>query len=416
MEIENILNESGQNGGYILYKQEKPFWFTPFVRSKLEKDVTVKHFKKFNDALDEYFYQLNLISEARTKPEEEKIAKNIEEIKKEIAEYQKKSLELYDIAKKMMEKYIEITDILNCVKAVQKEEGWEYVQKKCSNINSIDPSKGKVVISINGIETELSVYQDIGEQINALFEEAKKYKKKSENAQSVLNELENRLLNLQREREKELKTVVLRKKYWYEKFVWSFTRNGYLVIAGKNYQQNESIVKKRLNDDDIYLHADIHGAPSTILITNKKIVSEEDLYDAAVIAASYSKAWKIGLQAVDVFWVKGNQVSKTPPSGEYLEPGSFMIYGQKNYIKHVKLELYIGLQFTDKNEPRFFIGSQEAVNRHSQSIAIIRPGDILPEAFAKIIIDHLKDKGIDKLPPKKELIDMLPGKLTYFLL
>jgi len=63
---------------------------------------------------------------------------------------------------------------------------------------------------------------------------------------------------------------VLRKKEWYEKYRWSISRNGYLIIAGKDASQNESIVKKYLRDKDIFLHADIAGAPATIIISTRK--------------------------------------------------------------------------------------------------------------------------------------------------
>ena len=37
------------------------------------------------------------------------------------------------------------------------------------------------------------------------------------------------------------------------------------MIAGKNAQQNEILVKRYMNKCDIYVHADINGAATTIV-------------------------------------------------------------------------------------------------------------------------------------------------------
>jgi hypothetical protein len=47
----------------------------------------------------------------------------------------------------------------------------------------------------------------------------------------------------------------------------------------------------------------------------------------------------------NAYWVWGDQVSKTPQSGEYLVTGSFMIRGKKNYINPARLELGCTLMF-----------------------------------------------------------------------
>ena len=39
----------------------------------------------------------------------------------------------------------------------------------------------------------------------------------------------------------------------------------YLVIAGRDMQQNELIVKKYMRAGDLYVHADLHGASSVII-------------------------------------------------------------------------------------------------------------------------------------------------------
>jgi len=46
--------------------------------------------------------------------------------------------------------------------------------------------------------------------------------------------------------------------YWFEKFHWFISTENFLVIAGRDAQQNEMIVKKYLDvHTDIYVHAGV---------------------------------------------------------------------------------------------------------------------------------------------------------------
>jgi hypothetical protein len=67
----------------------------------------------------------------------------------------------------------------------------------------------------------------------------------------------------------------------------------------------------------------------------------------ADFVASFSIAWKENWGVVDVFYVLPNQISKTPPSGEYLPKGSFMISGKKIVIKDAKTELALRLELIE---------------------------------------------------------------------
>lgn len=60
----------------------------------------------------------------------------------------------------------------------------------------------------------------------------------------------------------------IRKPFWFEKFLWFISTEGFLVIAGRDMQQNEMLVKRYLRKDDAYVHADLHGAAS-VIVKNK---------------------------------------------------------------------------------------------------------------------------------------------------
>lgn len=123
-----------------------------------------------------------------------------------------------------------------------------------------------------------------------------------------------------------------RKVFWFEKFHWFISSENYLVIGGRDPQQNELIVKRYLRPGDIYVHADIQGA-SSIVIKNPsgQPVPPKTLNEAGVMAMSYSVAWDAKV-VTSAWWVHHDQVSKTAPTGEYLTTGAFMIRGKKNYL------------------------------------------------------------------------------------
>ncbi|KAH7673059.1 Serologically defined colon cancer antigen 1, partial [Aphelenchoides avenae] len=137
-----------------------------------------------------------------------------------------------------------------------------------------------------------------------------------------------------------------RKTMWFEKFNWFVSSDGYLVIGGRDFQQNELLVKRYLRPGDLYVHADIHGSAS-VVIRNKSAqqhVPPRTLNEAGTMAVCYSSAWEAKI-VVSAWWVRHDQVSRTAPTGEYLPAGSFMIRGKKNFLPSCQLQLGFGLLF-----------------------------------------------------------------------
>ena len=149
----------------------------------------------------------------------------------------------------------------------------------------------------------------------------------------------------------------LRHVYWFEKFNWFITTEGYLCLSGRDAQQNELLVKRYLRPGDAYVHADLGGASSCILRckTDGKSplpISHFALQEAGAMTVCRSGAWAAKAM-VAAYWVHANQVSKTAPSGEYLVTGSFMIYGRKNYLSPMLLEMGFGIIFRLADESVF---------------------------------------------------------------
>ena len=147
----------------------------------------------------------------------------------------------------------------------------------------------------------------------------------------------------------------VRKQMWFEKFSWFISSDGYLVLAGKDSQQNEMLYKKYLKKGDVYVHADIHGAASIVIRNNPKTpdspIPPSTLSQAGSLAVACSSAWdsKAGMSA---WWVNADQVSKSALTGEFLPAGSFMVRGKKNFLSPAVLLLGFGVVFKISEESK----------------------------------------------------------------
>ena len=116
---------------------------------------------------------------------------------------------------------------------------------------------------------------------------------------------------------------------------YSFTsRDGAMLLVGKNNRQNDRLTMSIARPEDIWLHTkDIHG--SHVIIKRSGPVTDTTLYDAAMLAAYYSKAR--GSANVPVDYTEVRYVKK--PSGA--KPG-MVIYTHQHTVyvtpdaEHVK--------------------------------------------------------------------------------
>lgn len=195
------------------------------------------------------------------------------------------------------------------------------------------------------VEVEIDIRKSIQENAEYYFERAKKAKAKIESSILALEDTKKKIKSIDKdtlkEKNKSAKDLIPKKRVrgsWYTKFHWALTTENFLLVGGRSATQNEILFKKHMEPKDIVLHADIAGAPLTIIKSNGKEVSPLAIREAGEVAAAYSSAWKAGVGSIDVYWIKPEQVSQTAQSGEYLAKGSFMIRGNKNYLKKVELK------------------------------------------------------------------------------
>ena len=218
-------------------------------------------------------------------------------------------------------------------------------QEKKGDLSSVLKKKSRPLQLVVELDLDLSAFGNA----ETFFS----YKKKSQEKEAkTLAATEQALKKAEKNRKKEFNAIeqvarikVFRKVLWFEKFHWFISSENYLVIGGKDAQQNEALVKKYLKKNDIYIHAEVHGA-SSVIIKNPQSASVPPvtLSQAALMAVSRSSAWENKI-LTSCYWVYSTQVSKSAPSGEFLPTGSFMVRGKRNPIPSAPLIMGLGLLF-----------------------------------------------------------------------
>lgn len=147
----------------------------------------------------------------------------------------------------------------------------------------------------------------------------------------------------------------IRRQMWFEKFSWFLSTDGYLVLGGKDAQQNELLYRRYLKKGDIYIHADLHGAASVIIKNNPSTpdapIPPSTLSQAGSLAVCSSSAWD-SKASMSAWWVAADQVSKSAPTGEFLPTGSFMVRGKKNFLPASQLIMGFALIFKVSEESK----------------------------------------------------------------
>lgn len=189
------------------------------------------------------------------------------------------------------------------------------------------------------MKLKLYYLESVHENAARYYEQAKEARQKLEGLEKAIEETRK---EMERVREKPVKEVrVKREKQWFEKFVHSFSSSGKLMIGGRNAQQNDIIVSRHMDDDDLFFHADIQGG-SVFILKGGAGASEQEMREAAQMAACFSKAWANANAAVDVYSVKKGQLAKHATGG-FVPTGAFAITGTRTWFKGTRLAMRIGL-------------------------------------------------------------------------
>ncbi|MEZ3165520.1 ribosome rescue protein RqcH [Halorubrum sp. RMP-47] len=433
---------------------------TPFPLAEHEGLPSVG-FDSFNDAVDEYFYRLG--NEATddgeapadataSRPDFEKeIAKQeriIEQQRGAIEGFEEQAQAERERAELLYANYDLVDEVLSTVREARANEvPWDEIAatldagaergiQAAAAVVDVDGGEGTVTVELDdedGGTVRIDLDASEGVEVNAdrLYQEAKRVEEKKAGAKAAIESTREELEAVKQRKEEweeqqaaddgsdggdddeeddeayetdwlSRSSIPIRSPDdWFERFRWFRTSTGYLVIGGRNADQNEELVKKYMGKHDRFFHTQAHGGPVTLLkaagpseSADPVDFSEETLREAAQFAVSYSSDWKDGRGAGDAYMVEPDQVSKTPESGEYIEKGSFVIRGDRTYFEDVPCRIAVGVQC----EPvtRAIGGPPSAIVDRAAAHLTFEPGMYAQNDAAMMAYRNLKERFADQ--------------------
>jgi predicted ribosome quality control (RQC) complex YloA/Tae2 family protein len=216
------------------------------------------------------------------------------------------------------------------------------------------------------IKIILDYRKSIDENAGTYFDKSKKAKKKIEGIKIALAKFEKDKLSLEKKKHKlEQKVVAQPKKttHWYEKFRWFISSEGILLVGGRDVTQNEILIKKHVEKNDLIFHTELAGSPFFVAKITDTPAGPATHEEAAAATASYSKAWKLGLGSAE------------------------MIRGKREYF-HPSLGLAMGVVGGN-----LICGPQNAIAHQTKTYVIISQGDSKASDAAKKIKKDLEYSG-----------------------
>ena len=418
-ELQNILSsiEKGTTEPRIV-SDEKGAWIdvTP-VKLKKYSQFDQNKYKTFNSALDEYYAKIT---------DMERGNEATGDVESEVARYnrmlqrQEKALEtlkepirknktvgdliyqhfgnLQSLLQKIMEKKRSgkswkeiITDM---------EEGKRAELFPDLYFHALEPKNQVLHVSVSNQVFSLNLRHSIQANADRYYSRSKKAEKKLRGAEKQIQETKTKIEEAKKQvtiaKETHQPLAKRKKREWFEKYRWFHSSDGFLVLGGRDSTTNEILIKKRMEPSDIVFHAEIVGAPFVLIKTEGKTVPEQTINEAAQLAASYSRAWKEMLSAINVYWIHPDQVSKTPPSGQSLQKGSFMIRGTKNFVRGVPLHVAVGVKIDD-DTISVVGGPVNAIANQTDAYVEVVPGDQKSSQLAKKIRHQVSTKVTEEL-------------------
>ncbi|MCD1294821.1 hypothetical protein CUJ83_07390 [Methanocella sp. CWC-04] len=404
----------GTYRAYIVQENGKDIDVLPLELKKYENHQKV-YFESFNKALDAYYSKqvATEVKAAIVEKKEEKLnvfERRLRQQEDAIKKFEKDEKENVRKGEVIYAEYPKVEEVLKVIKgAREKGYSWDDIRKilkdakktgnaAASMIQAIDSATGTLTVNIPEATVNLNINLTVPQNAQVYYEKAKKVQSKKEGALKAIEQTKKLIAKAQpQEKAANHKkvTVQRRKPRWYERFRWFYTSDGFLVIAGRDADTNEEVVKKYMENKDIFFHAQAHGAPITVVKTEGKQVTEQALNEVAQFAVSYSSVWKAKQYSGDCYWVKPEQVSKTPESGEYVAKGAFIIRGERNYFNDVQVRAAVGIRV---DETGYYIigGPVDSVKSRAKYHVTIEPGEYNQDDMAKKIYRYFVDKASEE--------------------
>ncbi len=115
--------------------------------------------------------------------------------------------------------------------------------------------------------------------------------------------------------------------------------DGFTILVGRNNVQNDILTLKTAKNYDMWLHIQKYAGSHTIIIADKKEITETAIYEAGCIAAYHSKAKDSSSVAVDYTLIKNVKKAAGAKPGKVIYDNYKTIYvtPQKDFIEKLKI-------------------------------------------------------------------------------
>ena len=351
-----------------------------------------------------------------------------------------------ELGKAMQDNWPHLETIMSQFNDAISKFTWQEVSEKVREIqwiDRLDPKKGTFVAFLPDEEGEpgasVTLYADktVHQNAQRYFQDARTLKDKSKGAKKALEDTESTKSKQEKRRKKDVAAGRVRgiqrsKKFWFEKYRWAILGGGHIIVGGRDAKGNDTIVRKHLNSNDLYVHADLHGAPSCSLklkdgftiigdvselqngiksmqisqnlgegLEDARDLDENIISQAAQMAVCWSRAWGSGGAAATAFHVRPSQVSKQTESGESLGRGSFVVRGQRTWHRDLHLQIGMGIGVIN-GVPLPVCGTVETISEIFEKWIKIMPGREKKESIANKISKAtglIQDDVLASLPP-----------------
>lgn len=406
-EIDNVLTGEREPK---LYSDELPVRASPFPLETYS-DYDVEDFDIYAETVDEFHYRREKREKERKlrkkyEEEMEGIKRKKQQQERKIEGLKKSAEQKRENAERIYENYNELQKAKETIERGIEQVGWDETERRlkeseeeqASKINTLNQQNEFFSYDLDGENLKVYLFQDLEATASQYYDDAKASESKIESAEKALEKTQEEIDDLEKENI-ELEDEVMedktqkRKKKYFEKYRWFYSSDGNLVLIGRDSQTNEMLVKKHMEDNDLYMHVDFDGAPS-VVVKDGQDASDKTLEEAARGAVTFTKAWKAGIGAADVYYVDPDQVTKNPESGEYLSQGAFVIRGDRDYLRNVSTEAWIGAyKLEDAWLP--VCGPEEAIREHCEEPVELRPGGTKKSEIAKKLNRKFKEYDLD---------------------
>jgi predicted ribosome quality control (RQC) complex YloA/Tae2 family protein len=401
----------------IVLDQDGSFLDVVPLKLKRYEGFKTQGYNSFNEALDEFFLRVRAAEKAlasvevdRLRQEAERLKRVIAEQEKSVTEEEKKAENNKFIGDTIYSHFNELQTFVEALLNGSREgKSWNTLvaealeAKKAGKspeayIESFEGRNLALNLCIDNLRFSINLRRSLFENASEYYDRGKKAKQKAGGALVALEDSKKHLAQIEKElsRAEELKSLKpteimealakrkVESREWYEKFRWFKSSDGFLVVAGKDTVSNEVLIKKYTTQEDVVFHAEISGAPFTVVKSEGKSIPEQTLREAGEFAASFSRAWRENAGSADVYWVKPDQLSKSGASGEFVPHGAFAVVGKRNWIREVLLRVAVGIIV---NEETCFVGGPpDAVKAKTQTYVVLLPGDYTGKELLKQIL------------------------------